>query len=364
MLDQREGAGRGATSETVAGLCAAVPLVDARCARLAKIMQLTRALPAGSLGVLDDLTGRIAAIRAEPTSGALPAIVSVLAGDHGVAVHGTSAYEHGFTGRVLRLIASGRAPVNILAAQVPARVEYADVGLVEPVGDPRYRVAAGTADLSRQDAMTGEQAHRAVLTGARYAAERLADRPLLGIGEIGVGNTTAATALAARLLGVPPTDLVGPGSGVGPAVVQSKRTLIEAALDRIGRLPDDPIRILAAVGGLEIAANVGVILAAAANRQVIVFDGTITAVSALTAVRLCPAVAGYLIPAHCSTEPVHRHLLEALGQPPLLDLGMRLGMASGAALALSLVNGALAVAHLTPEARAVDLAVPRGRESR
>ncbi len=331
-----DGAAAGALGQRdrIAALCAAVTPPDRRQARLAQVRQLTLARPAGSLGRLDELVCRVAAIRRTPTPGPLPAVVSVLAGDHGIATRGTSAFPQRHTGAVLRLIQAGQAPVNILAGRVPARVESADFGLVDPVGGQRYRVAAGTGDISRQDAMTLAQAGRAVLNGADYAVARLGHDALLGVGEIGVGNTTATAALAARLIGASPGEIVGVGSGVDPAVVRHKRDLVEAALRRVGNLPDEPLRLLAALGGFEIAGNVGLILAAAGRGQVVVVDGTMTAMS-------------------------HRLLLDALGQPPLLTLDMRLGMGAGAALALGLVNAALAVAERTPVARAVGLEAVR-----
>lgn len=342
--------------DRIAELCAAVTRPDPRSARLSAVRQLTRARTSGSLGRLDDLVHRIAAIRRTASPGPLSAAVSVLAGDHGVAAHGVSAHQRGITGQVLRLIAAGRAPVNIMAARVPATVESADFGLLVPVGDQRYKVAPGTADICHQDAMSSAQARQAVLNGAAYATERLVLAPLLAVGEIGVGNTTAAAALACRLTGTSPAGMVGAGSGVDAQTLERKRDLVEQALRRSRGVPDDPLRILAALGGYEIAGNVGVILAAAGHRQVVIIDGVITAAAAMVAVRMCPAAADALVAAHCSTEPAHKVLLEALGQPPLLDLGMRLGMATGAALALGLINSALAVADFTPSASSAGLA--------
>ena len=342
--------------DRIAELCAAVTPPDPRSARLSAVRQLTLARTAGSLGRLDDLVHRIAAIRRAASPGPLPAVVSVLAGDHGVAARGVSVHQRGTTGQVLRLVAAGQAPVNIMAARVPAMVESADFGLLEPVGDQRYKVAPGTADICRADAMSPAQARQGILNGAAYAAERLGPAQLLAVGEIGVGNTTATAALACRLTGTSPAQMVGAGSGVGARIVERKRGLVEQALRRTRWVPDDPLRILAALGGHEIAGNVGVILAAAGRRQVVIIDGVITAAAAMVAVRLCPAAAGAIVAAHCSAEPAHKVLLDALGQPPLLDLGMRLGMASGAALALGLINSALAVADLTPSARCAGLA--------
>jgi nicotinate-nucleotide--dimethylbenzimidazole phosphoribosyltransferase len=347
-----------ATDDAIAGLCAAVDVPDRVSARLSTVQQLTRARTANSLGRLDDLVHRVAAIRRCASPGPLTAAVSVLAGDHGVAAHRVSVHRHGLTGRVLRLIDAGRAPVNLIAGRVAAPVRTADFGLLEPFGDQRYKVAAGTGDISRANAMSPEQARQAVRNGAAYVGERLADAQMLAVGEIGVGNTTAATALTCRLTGTGAAELAGVGSGVGADTLARKRRLIEQALRRTRDVPDDPMRVLEALGGFEIAGNVGLILHAAAQRQVVVLDGAITAVAALVAVRLCPPVAGYLVAGHCSTEPVHPVLLKELGLVPLFDLGMRLGMASGAALALGVINAMLAVAQSTPSAEAAGLRAP------
>jgi nicotinate-nucleotide--dimethylbenzimidazole phosphoribosyltransferase len=246
--------------------------------------------------------------------------------------------------------------VNALADSVGAPVAYADFGLVSPVGDQSYKVGDGTADIALCDAMTQVQAKRAIRLGARFADDHLAAAGIVAVGEIGVGNTTTTAALAARILGVSARDTVGPGAGLAPAAMARKAARVEAALTRVRDVPDDPLQLLAALGGFEIAGNVGVILRAAAHRQVTVIDGAITALSALVAVRLCPAVAGYLIAAHLSTEPVHGLLLAELRQAPLLDLRMHLGMASGAVLALGLVKGALLIDASVPRAGAVGLA--------
>jgi nicotinate-nucleotide--dimethylbenzimidazole phosphoribosyltransferase len=346
--------------DAIRSTAARVTPPDRSSARRAQVRQRTLARPAGSLGRLDDLVKVVAGIRRDPRPGPLPAVVSVLAGDHGVAARGVSAFRHGLTSDVLKLIASGRAPVNILARRVPARVVTADFGLVTAVDgahrqEQRYKVTNGTADISRHDAMTVAQARRAVANGIAFAGERLGDEPLLAVGEIGVGNTTAAAALTARLLDASPARVVGAGSGVGAVVVAHKRTLVEEALRRTRGRPDDTMRVLAALGGSEIAGNVGVILAAADQRRVIVLDGYITAVAALIAVRLCPSVRGYLIASHLSAEPGHRLILDDLGRSPLLSLGLRLGMASGATMALGIINAALAVAAYTPPAREVGL---------
>jgi len=320
---------------------------------------LTLARPADSLGELDGLVHRIAGMRGWSQPTPLSAAVSVLAGDHGVAAHGTSAFRDGVSAAVLRLITAGRAPVNILAGRASAVVHCADFGLREPVGDQRFKVAAGTCDISRADAMTPAQAGQAISNGIGYAEEVLGDAAMVAVGEVGLGNTTVSAALVARLLGRSAVDTVGAGSGVDPAVVARKRRLVDEALVRTRSTPDDPVRLLAALGGYEIAGNVGVILACARRRAVVVLDGYIAGVAALLAERMCPAVRDFLVAAHRSSEPGHGPVLDALGLCPILDLGMRLGMASGAALALPVINSALAVAADTPPARLVGLAESR-----
>lgn len=347
--------------EDLRALCAAVGAPSPAHARMSRMRQRALARPVGSLGRLDETIHRISGILRDLAPGPLPAVVSVLAADHGVATHGTSRYAPDVSARVLALVADGRSPVNIVADRVPARVEWADVGLLTPVGDQRYKTDAGSSDIALGDAMPVSHAYDAVLRGATYARDRLGREPLLAVGEIGIGNTTSTAALTARLLGVSLDSVIGPGTGVDATTLERKRHLAADAVRRSLALPDDPMRLLAALGGYEIAANVGVILTAAAQRRVIVLDGFITAVSALVAVRLCPAVQGYLLAAHRSAEPGHQALLDALGLRPLLDLDMRLGIASGAAFALGLINSALALAASTPPARLVELVTETGR---
>ena len=208
--------------------------------------------------------------------------------------------------------------------------------------------------------MTPFQAERAVLNGARYFRERFGSQQMIAIGEVGIGNTTAAAALAARLLDLTADHVVGRGSGVDSFGLQRKLELTSRALARVKQRPDDPLTLLASLGGYEIAGNVGLILAAASDRRVVVLDGFITGVAGLLAVRLQPEAASYLVAAHRSAEPGHRLVLEELGIAPVLDLEMCLGMASGAALALGLINSALDIAGNTPRARDVGLADTEG----
>jgi nicotinate-nucleotide--dimethylbenzimidazole phosphoribosyltransferase len=340
-------------------VCRSIVPPDARIARMSQMRQRTVARPVGSLGVLDDTVHRIAGMCGTVTTGLLPAAVSVLAGDHGVAERGTSEFRPEVTRSVLELIESGRAPVNFMAERVPARVVTADFGLREPAGTAKYRVGAGTADICVEDAMTRDAARTAIENGIGYARDCLHDVTMVAVGEIGVGNTTVSSALTARLLDVPVAEVVGHGSGVDDATVARKRLLVEQALRRTDVDAGDPVAMVAALGGYEIAGNVGVILAAAAAHQVVLLDGFISGVAALLAVQLCPTAARYLIASHQSAEPGHVAVLAALNLRPLLVLGMRLGMASGATLAMELITTAIAVAVGAPRARLVGLATGR-----
>jgi nicotinate-nucleotide--dimethylbenzimidazole phosphoribosyltransferase len=328
---------------------------DRLAARLAYMRQLTLARPPGSLGELDAIYYQVAAIRSDTAPGPLRSAVSILAGDHGVARNDVSVFRPDVTARVARLILAGQAPVCILAASSSANVHFADVGLTEPVGSQQLKVGAGTGDISRADAMSVEQAWRAIDNGSVHARSIPAAQ-MLAVGEIGIGNTTSAAALAARLLGSPPADTVGVGTGVDPETLARKKALVESALARTAQLPDDPVRLLAALGGFEIAGNVGVILGAAQQGMLVVLDGFITGVAALIAVRLAPGVRPFLVAAHRSRESGHTAVLESLGLRPLIDAGLHLGMAAGAALALPMINAALAVGHDTPPAAVAGLA--------
>jgi nicotinate-nucleotide--dimethylbenzimidazole phosphoribosyltransferase len=327
---------------------------DQRHARLARMRQLTLARPLGSLGAFDTVYVQVAAIRSEVAPGPLDAAVSVLAGDHGVADRDVSLFPALVTSRVAELIAAGRAPVNILAERASAEVYFADFGLREPIGPQRFKVGTGTADISVGDAMTPAQAEKAISNGAEHVG-LIPRAGLLAVGEIGVGNTTASAALAARLLGCGGAATVGPGTGAGPDAIRRKRLLVEAALLRSARLPDDPVRLLAALGGFEIAGNVGVILGAAARGILVVLDGYITGVAALAAARICPEVVSYLVAGHRSSEPGHDLVLADLGLRPLVDAGLHLGMGTGATLVLPMINSMLAVGRDVPVARDVGL---------
>ena len=321
----------------------------AEAAARARQGRLTK--PAGALGRLEDLAIRLAGMQGRERPAADKVQISVFAADHGIAAAGVSAFPQSVTAAMVVNMAAGGAAISVLAEQIGATVELIAVGVLDPIPEhPCIRnetIARGTADLSQTAAMTSSELEQALASGraaALRAAERGAD--LFIGGEMGIGNTTAATALACAMLGRPAADLVGPGTGLDADGVERKRRLIDRALALHRLEPEDtisPIRALAQVGGLEIAALAGAFCACAQQGIPVLVDGFIASSAALAAIRLCPGAERWLILSHASAEPGHRLLTEALGQRPLLDLGMRLGEGSGAAVAASLLRLACAL---------------------
>jgi nicotinate-nucleotide--dimethylbenzimidazole phosphoribosyltransferase len=276
--------------------------------------------------------------------------IVVMAADHGVTAEGVSAYPQEVTRQMVLNFARGGAAINVLARHAGARLMVVDMGVageVEPApGVLLRRIAPGTRNMAREAAMSRTQAIAALETGIALACE-LADSgvTLLGIGEMGIGNSTAASALTAVLTGTPVAAVTGRGTGVADDVWRHKVAVIERAI--ACNRPDaaDALDVVAKLGGFEIAGLAGVALGAAAGRVPIVVDGLIAAAAALVAARLAPAAAAFLIASHRSVEPGHAPLLDALGVAPLLDLSLRLGEGTGAALAMGLVEAALRILH-------------------
>ncbi len=331
----------------VVELAAAVEPIDPVWAEAAQAELDRKTKPRGSLGRLEELAVQIAAVRRTLAPGSLPAAVLVAAADHGYAAAGVSAYPQEVTRQMLVNFASGGAAVSVLARSAGAQLEVVDVGVIGADPHPAIRslrIAAGTRDATAGPAMTDVEARRAVEAGAETAAGLArAGVELLALGEMGIGNTTAASALAAALLPVEPDRVCGRGTGLDDAGVLRKIDAVSRALRVTEVDPLEPLRVLAAVGGLEIAFLVGAILGGAAERLVLVLDGFVVGAAALVAARLAPWAVGYMVAAHRSPEPGHRLVLEELALAPLLDWQLRLGEASGAALALPLVRQAGAI---------------------
>ena len=303
--------------------------------------------PRGSLGKIEALARTIAAIRGTPEPGRLAATVVLAAADHGIAAEGVSAYPPEVTRQMLANFAAGGAAICVLAREAGARLVVVDAGVAEPLDHPRVRqmrLGAGTANAACGPAMTRHTAARGVAAGIGLAEELIRDGAgVLALGEMGIGNTTSAAALCAALLPARPAAVCGRGTGLDDAGVARKVDAVQRAVTANRVDPADPLGVLAAVGGFEIAVLAGVALEAAAQRTPVVLDGFITGAAALVAVRLAAPAAGSMIASHRSPEPGHRLLLDALGLEPLLDLGLRLGEGTGAALALPLVHAALAI---------------------
>jgi nicotinate-nucleotide--dimethylbenzimidazole phosphoribosyltransferase len=272
--------------------------------------------------------------------------IVVFAADHGVAAEGVSAYPQAVTGEMVRNFARGGAAISVLAREWGTELEVINVGTLQPLGDlPGVwdrRIAPGTANFSREPAMTAEQLSEALAVGGETAERAATAGTQLFIGgEMGIGNTTAAAALGCALLNTPAATLAGPGTGLNDAGVAHKVQIIEAALRRYGR--PEPLEALRCFGGFEIAALSGAYLRCGQLALPVLVDGFITTVAALVALRFRPELAGWLFYSHRSAEPGHRLLLQALGAEPLLDLEMRLGEGSGAAVALPLLRAAVAL---------------------
>jgi nicotinate-nucleotide--dimethylbenzimidazole phosphoribosyltransferase len=318
----------------------------ARQQALERHSQLTK--PPGSLGRLEELGARLSAItgRIPPTVGRRAVIV--FAADHGVAADGVSAYPQAVTAQMVANFLRGGAAINVLARQAQARVLVVDMGVVGPVPDRpelwRRRIGPGTRSFAREPAMSREQARASVEAGIEVASRVVSDGVgLLACGEMGIGNSTAAAALTAVFTGRPAREVAGRGTGIDDETLERKVRLLEQALELHMPGREDPLGALAAVGGFEIGAIAGAILAAAAGRVPFVLDGFIATAGALVAQALSPVSASFLIAAHRSVEPGHRAALDQLGAAPLFDLGLRLGEGTGAALAFPLVEAAARV---------------------
>lgn len=316
---------------------------DAMRAAEARQMQLTK--PPKALGRLETLSIQLAGITGEPTPTFANKVIAVMAGDHGVVAEGVSAFPAEVTpGMVFNFVAGGAA-INVIGRHVGARVIVTDVGvnadLSAAAGVRHRKVRMGTANMAQGPAMSRDEASQAIAVGIELVNEE-ADRGLdiIATGEMGIGNTTASSAIIAALTGLPAAKVTGRGTGITKEALPHKVAVIEKAL--AVNKPDaaDPVDVMAKVGGLEIAAMTGVMLAATARRIPVVMDGFISAAAALTAVRLCHEVVDYILPSHVSIEIGHQVVLDELGQIPLFDLQMRLGEGTGAALSMSIIDAA------------------------
>lgn len=331
----------------LADTIARIAPVDLAVARRTQALLDGKTKPRRSLGALEDLACRIAAARGTEIPELPVKAVVVMAGDHGVAAEGVSAFPQEVTWQMVANFSRGGAAINVLARHAGAEVVVVDMGVKVPVDLPGVRsarVGAGTGNIAREPAMTRAQVQVALEAGIAIADE-LAGKgvTLLATGEMGIANTTSAAALGAHLTGGSPEELTGRGTGVDDAGLARKIEVVRRALALHGAAAAAPLDAVARLGGFEIAGLAGLVLGAAARRVPVVVDGFISSVAALSAVRLAPATAGYLVAAHRSVEPGHRRVLAALDARPLLDLDLRLGEGTGAALAMHLVEAAIRI---------------------
>jgi nicotinate-nucleotide--dimethylbenzimidazole phosphoribosyltransferase len=317
--------------------------IDAQVVEQAQARQQQLTKPAGSLGQLELVAVQLAGLQGRVKPNLEQLWFAIFAGDHGVVAEGVSAFPQEVTGQMLLNFVSGGAAISVLARQLGASLEVVDLGTINPAlnlpGVHHLNIGPGTANFTQAPAMSVEQGQRALQAGRDSVQRAVAAGAQLFVGgEMGIGNTTAASALACALLDCPVAHLTGPGTGLNAAGVSHKAQVIEKALVRHAAQRGDTLQTLFNLGGFEIAALVGAYLACAQEGIAVLVDGFICSVAALVAVRLNPECRQWLLFGHRGAEPGHRHILETLDAQPLLDLGLRLGEGSGAALAVPLLR--------------------------
>lgn len=324
--------------------------VDAAAQRKIRAKTAKWAIPQGSLGRLEELAALYASIRTKTTHNhqVRDKVVFTMAGDHGVVAEGVSAFPQEVTRQMVQNFLNGGAAINVLARHVGARVVVVDCGVVGEIspgpGLRSKKIGHGTGNIARGPAMSTGDAVRSIELGIETLEEELPrGADLVAVGDMGIGNTTPSSAILAVLSSgnADAREVTGQGTGVNGAALTRKQDVVAAALEVNQPDPDDPIDVLAKVGGFEIGAIAGVCLGAARHRRPVIIDGFISSAGALLAARIEPKVKGYLIASHLSTERGHRLILEELGKRPVLDLEMRLGEGTGALLAMSIVEASV-----------------------
>ena len=308
--------------------------------------QLTK--PRGSLGRLEELSIQLAGIQGRPIPQIRHKAIITMAGDHGVVAEKVGSWPQEVTAQMVYNFLRGGAGINVIARQAGARIIVVDMGVATELEPDAQllsrRVALGTRNIALGPAMTAEQAVTAIETGIEViGAEAAKGLDIVGTGDMGIGNTTASSAICAAMTGRQVAEVTGRGTGISDGQLAHKVEVIERALAVNQPDPGQPLDVLAKVGGFEIGGLVGVMLGAAARRIPVAIDGFISGSAALIAIGLVPGLKDFLIAAHVSAEAGHRLLLRHLGLEPLLDLGMRLGEGTGAALGIFLAETATRV---------------------
>lgn len=303
--------------------------------------------PQGSLGVLEALSIQLGGITGQKCSDLGKKAVVVMAADHGVVAEGISVFPSEVTTQMVMNFTQGGAAINVLSRHTGADVLVVDVGVAAEIKQPQvlsFKVKFGTENMAQGPAMKRSEAVQALEVGIKVANElKEKGYRMLATGEMGIGNTTASSALFAAFLGASAIEVTGKGTGINNEAIKHKAEVIDRAISVNRPDPKDPVDVLAKVGGLEIAALAGLILGAAANRIPVVIDGFISSAAALVAVKIAPFSLGYIIASHCSAEMAHRKLLQYLNLKPILELEMRLGEGTGAVLAFPLVEAAVKI---------------------
>ncbi|MDE2668771.1 MAG: nicotinate-nucleotide--dimethylbenzimidazole phosphoribosyltransferase [Chloroflexota bacterium] len=332
---------------SVEDVVAAIAPADPVAGEAARLRHERLTKPPGSLGRLEDLSLQVAAIQRDECPAIRGKAVIVAAGDHGVVAQGVTGYPQEVTAQMVLNFLSGGAAISVMARRAGVKLLVVDAGVATALPEhPDLRVVGvgrGTADMTLGAAMSREQAEACVLAGvglAREVADTGADA--IGTGDMGIGNTTASSAITAAVTGRSPHETTGRGTGRNDEELAAKAAVVERALAVNDPDAGDGLDILAKVGGFEIGVLAGVVLGGAIARRVVVLDGFISGAAALIAHRLCPTVVDYLVASHLSAEAGHRVALSHMGLRPLLDLGMRLGEGTGAVLAMGLVEAAAA----------------------
>jgi nicotinate-nucleotide--dimethylbenzimidazole phosphoribosyltransferase len=339
--------------QSISSIITGIRPVDCQWIEKARARSAQLVMPTRALGRLHDMAERLCGIQQTLTPTLARKTVLIMAGDHGVVDEGVSAYPKEVTGAMIRTFLAGGAGINAIARQVQADVVVVDMGII-PVLDPDSmaggqklkisKIAHCTANLAKGPAMSRQEAELSVVTGFRHAAALIeSGLDVLGTGDMGIGNTTPSAAIGAVLTGSGLNDMVGRGTGVDDGGLLRKKSAIEMGLAVNQPDPGDGLDVLAKVGGFEIGAIAGCILAGAFYGRAVVIDGFISTAGALIAHSLCPTVTQYLFAGHCSEEPGHRIMLRHLGLDPILDLGLRLGEGTGGALAIAIMAAALGV---------------------
>lgn len=335
-----------AVSPTIDEAVARIAPLDQTAMTAARERQKQLTKPLGALGSLEAIAIWLAGITRNPLPDIRDRVIIVAAADHGIARRDVTAYPQEVTAQMVMNFLRGGAAINVLARHVGARVVVVDAGVAADIppqpGLVSLRLAPGTADMSQGPAMSRDVAVAAIEAGVRIAEEQAsAGADIIGLGDMGIGNTTASSAITAAMTGLPVESVTGRGTGITSGQYEHKIALITRAL-AVNR-PDrnDPIDVLAKVGGLEIGVLAGVALGGAAARRPVIVDGFVTGAAVLIACALCQRLSSYLIPSHRSAEIGYQAVIDCLGIPPFLELGMRLGEGTGAALMMSIVEAAL-----------------------